>query len=47
MLKVATDGHSLWARICARFPAYVRADMLNANDAVALQIVLAEKEEYG
>lgn len=33
--------------IFARFPAYVPADMLDANDSVALQIVLAEKEEYG
>ena len=33
--------------IFARFPAYVPADMLRANTKVALQIVLAEKEEYG
>ena len=33
--------------IFARFPAYVPAGMLRANTTVALQIVLAEKEEYG
>lgn len=33
--------------IFARFPAYVPAEMIKNNDSVALQIVLAEEEEYG